>query len=106
MQRIYKLFLRSRSTLGCSKYSKQDRNHHHNFHSRFNPKLTTITGCSLLFSGAALVNLQNSGEKEAPVRIVSLRELAEMCAKGRIVVAYRGSLYDMTNFTGHPGGVG
>ena len=24
----------------------------------------------------------------------------------RIVVAYQGGLYDMTNFTGHPGGVG
>ncbi len=33
-------------------------------------------------------------------------ELAEMCARGRIVVAYQGSLYDMTHFTGHPGGVG
>lgn len=33
-------------------------------------------------------------------------ELAEMCARGRIVVAYQGGLYDMTHFTGHPGGVG
>ena len=29
-----------------------------------------------------------------------------MCARGRIVIAYQGSLYDMTHFTGHPGGVG
>ena len=29
-----------------------------------------------------------------------------MCSAGQIVVAYRGGLYDMTNFSGHPGGVG
>ena len=29
-----------------------------------------------------------------------------MCEAGRVVVAYKGSLYDVTNFTGHPGGVG
>lgn len=29
-----------------------------------------------------------------------------MCDDGRIVVAYKGGLYDVTEFTGHPGGYG
>eukprot|EP00605_Chrysophyceae_sp_TOSAG23-4_P000270 GSChrysophyteH1.ASY1.ANO1.312.1 assembled CDS len=33
-------------------------------------------------------------------------ELDEMVADGKIVVAYQGSLYDISGFTGHPGGVG
>ena len=36
-----------------------------------------------------------------------MAELDKMVEKdGRIVVAYQGGLYDMTDFTGHPGGVG
>ncbi len=33
-------------------------------------------------------------------------ELKEMVEKNNIIVAYRGSLYDISDFTGHPGGVG
>lgn len=36
----------------------------------------------------------------------SYDEMMQMCNDGRIVVAYQGSLYDVTEFTGHPGGVG
>ena len=40
--------------------------------------------------GAALVNLKdNEEERKTPARIISLRELGEMCANGRIVVAYQ-----------------
>jgi len=45
-----------------------------------------------------------SGSKKT--KVYTLSEMKQMCASGRIVVAYRGSLYDVTEFTGHPGGVG
>jgi len=45
-------------------------------------------------------------EHSDKTRVYSLTELAEMCEKGQIVVAYRGALYDVTDFSGHPGGVG
>ena len=35
-----------------------------------------------------------------------MEEFDKMVAEERIVVAYQGGLYDMSNFTGHPGGVG
>merc|ERR1719199_81255 len=37
---------------------------------------------------------------------ITLDEVQSMCDKGRIVVAYQGGLYDVTDFTGHPGGYG
>ena len=67
----------------------------------FNKKLLG-TGTILAFGTGGLY-LQN---KEKTSKIYSLTELGQMCEKGRIVVAYKGSLYDMTDFTGHPGGVG
>ena len=33
-------------------------------------------------------------------------EVKKMTAEGRIVLAYRGGVYDVSAFTGHPGGVG
>ena len=45
-------------------------------------------------------------ENGLPCRIYTLDELSQMCESGRLVVAYQGSLYDVTKFTGHPGGVG
>eukprot|EP00928_Gymnodinium_smaydae_P009532 TRINITY_DN13577_c1_g1_i1.p1 TRINITY_DN13577_c1_g1~~TRINITY_DN13577_c1_g1_i1.p1 ORF type:complete len:660 (-),score=117.73 TRINITY_DN13577_c1_g1_i1:406-2385(-) len=38
--------------------------------------------------------------------VYSYDEMKQMCEAGRIVLAYRGELYDVTHFTGHPGGVG
>merc|ERR1719295_2425748 len=32
-------------------------------------------------------------------KVYTLSEMKQMCASGRIVVAYRGSLYDVTEFT-------
>lgn len=46
------------------------------------------------------------GRLEAGVMLFTRAELNEMVANGKIVVAYQGSLYDITRFTGHPGGVG
>lgn len=46
------------------------------------------------------------GSKPAGKTVYTLAEVNKMCAAGRIVVAYKGSLYDVTEFTGHPGGVG
>merc|ERR1719400_530965 len=39
-------------------------------------------------------------------RQISLSEFQAMCEEGRTVVAYQGELYDMSDFSGHPGGVG
>ena len=50
------------------------------------------------------LNHKENPEKEE--RLYSLDELGDMCENGRIVVAFQGGLYDMTNFSGHPGGVG
>ena len=44
--------------------------------------------------------------EEKKTRLYTLNEFNEMVANGRIVVALAGDLYDMTNFSGHPGGVG
>ena len=49
---------------------------------------------------------KNDNEDSSKPRIYSIQELGAMCEKGRIVVAFQGGLYDMTHFTGHPGGVG
>jgi sulfite oxidase len=45
--------------------------------------------------------MQKNGEK-----LYTHRELKEMVANGNIVVAFQGALYDVTSFTGHPGGIG
>ena len=72
-----------------------------------------VGGAAFMLGGAILFNQKSEKdaiqEPEVPIekpRIYSLGELGAMCEKGRIVVAYRGGLYDMTDFTGHPGGVG
>jgi len=39
-------------------------------------------------------------------RVFSIDEFRTAVANGRIVVALRGEIYDVTEFTGHPGGVG
>jgi sulfite oxidase len=36
----------------------------------------------------------------------TLQEMTDMCDEGRIVVGLKGKLYDVTNFSGHPGGTG
>ena len=53
-----------------------------------------------------LFQQNNNNEDSSKPRIYSLKELGALCEKGQIVVAFQGSLYDMTHFTGHPGGVG
>ena len=40
------------------------------------------------------------------VMLFTRAELDSMVSEGRIVVAYMGSLYDISAFTGHPGGIG
>ena len=60
-----------------------------------------------MFVGAAALFARRDDEDESQCsRLYSLDELSKMCEAGRVVVAYKGSLYDVTNFTGHPGGVG
>jgi len=62
-----------------------------------------------LFCGAVAIELAGSpAQSEAEqLKLYTLQELRAMCDdEGRIVVAYRGDLFDMSDFSGHPGGVG
>ena len=47
-----------------------------------------------------------SAHNKEGVMVYTHKELKEMVENGYIVVAYQGALYDITSFTGHPGGVG
>ena len=37
-------------------------------------------------------------------RRFSLKEIKDLCETGRVVVGFKGGVYDVTDFTGHPGG--
>ena len=50
--------------------------------------------------------LLKAEEERRRNKVFSLEELGDMCESGRIVVALQGGLYDMSDFSGHPGGVG
>jgi len=51
--------------------------------------------------------LQLFQQEDAALTLYSYDEMKKMCeAEGRIVVAYQGELFDVSKFTGHPGGVG
>ena len=39
-------------------------------------------------------------------KLYTLAEFKAMCEEDRIVVAYKGELFDVSSFSGHPGGVG
>jgi len=39
-------------------------------------------------------------------RRFSLKEIKDLCETGRVVVGFKGGVYDVTDFTGHPGGYG
>jgi len=39
-------------------------------------------------------------------RLMTRKEMVELCDAGRVVVGFRGGVYDVTDFTGHPGGYG
>ena len=66
----------------------------------------TPIGAAGVVLGASLLQWSSKEKVEAKPRIYSLQELSTMCQEDRIVIAYQGGLYDMTDFTGHPGGVG
>jgi sulfite oxidase len=48
----------------------------------------------------------SSSVSDASTRLISHSKILEMVDAGRIVVAFQGGVYDVTEFTGHPGGVG
>jgi len=60
---------------------------------------------AIVFGGVAFT-LQGQTESKAENRVFSLQEMQGMCDEGKIVVAYQSELYDVTAFTGHPGGYG
>ena len=72
-------------------------------------KATPIGAAAFIACGTAIILQRGNDDLQAgqpKPRIYSLDEFKNMVAEGRIVIAYQGDLYDMTNFTGHPGGVG
>merc|ERR1712156_464591 len=75
-------------------------------------KAAPIGAAAFMLGGAILFKNKNAKEEvsatdsDSETKIYTLKELESMCSAGQIVVAYRGGLYDMTNFSGHPGGVG
>merc|ERR1719429_633362 len=56
-----------------------------------------------VLAGSILLKAEEERRKN---KVFSLEELGDMCESGRIVVALQGGLYDMSDFSGHPGGVG
>ena len=74
-------------------------------------KMLAPPAAVVMFGGAGLMFIgskQDDNEKVGKTtRIFSVAEFDKMVEKeDRIVVAYQGGLYDMSDFTGHPGGVG
>lgn len=66
-----------------------------------------IGAATTVLCGAVFLQFNGAeAQKASDTRIFTLDELEQMVHDGRIVVAYRGGLYDVTHFTGHPGGVG
>mmetsp|Transcript_147404 Transcript_147404/g.274737 ORF Transcript_147404/g.274737 Transcript_147404/m.274737 type:complete len:694 (+) Transcript_147404:70-2151(+) len=54
--------------------------------------------------GAQRKNSFRGGSEHGPLYTVD--DMNKMCDEGRVVVAHQGLLYDVTEFTGHPGGYG
>ena len=55
---------------------------------------------------ASQCNWAATKSKTESERVYTRAEMQQMVQDDRIVVAFRGGLYDVTDFTGHPGGVG
>jgi len=66
------------------------------------PVGATVAAGALCFT----LSLNKSTELKPDKRQYSHTEIKGMCDDGRIVVAYDHGVYDVTDFTGHPGGVG
>jgi hypothetical protein len=49
-----------------------------------------------------LIDCSNPGS--CPDKLMTLKDIEDGCNEGRIIVGFKGGVYDMTNFTGHPGG--
>jgi hypothetical protein len=76
-----------------------------------------ILGASTMFSlyrmsgylaGPASNDSKSKSPKSAPPEenLITIAEMKKMCQEGRIVVSFKGGVFDVTEFTGHPGGVG
>ena len=107
MHRLLRV-IQTSSCRGLSAQTKRPSTEGPNF-----SKATPIGAAAFIACGTALIlhqrgndDLQAIGGQSKSPRIYSLDEFKTMVAEGRIVIAYQGGLYDMTDFTGHPGGVG
>jgi hypothetical protein len=49
---------------------------------------------------------QPETKPETPLKRFTLKEFTEMSEQGRLVVGLKGFVYDVSDFSGHPGGVG
>ena len=99
MHRLLRV-IQTSSCRGLSAQTKRPSTEGPNF-----SKATPIGAAAFIACGTALILQAIGGQSKSP-RIYSLDEFKTMVAEGRIVIAYQGGLYDMTDFTGHPGGVG
>ena len=59
-----------------------------------------LGGAAFWLKGKKEEEVLDSNPSSGEIKIISLDELKEMCEKGRIVVAFQGALYDMSNFSG------
>ena len=57
-------------------------------------------------TAAAAARPPESANDNSTDILFTLDEFEAMCDEGRIVVAYKGEIFDVSDFSGHPGGVG
>ena len=61
---------------------------------------TTLCGAAAFQGKTVAMDTQDNES------MFTLAEMKQMNEKGKVVVAYQGGLYDVSDFTGHPGGYG
>lgn len=104
MRRLFRVVQSS----SCRKFSSQSSSSRHQGISLQRKHLWAVpagVAASAVCAGVIL-KLKAEERKRLKNRQFSLDEFQSMCSEGRTVVAYQGDLYDMSDFSGHPGGVG
>jgi len=104
MRRLFRVVQSS----SCRKFSSQSSSSKQQGISLQRKHLWAVpagVAASAVCAGVVL-KLKAEERKRLKNRQFSLDEFESMCSEGRTVVAYQGDLYDMSDFSGHPGGVG
>ena len=70
----------------------------------------TVFGLSTAFTAfhmSGMAPVSSSGKKIDPHdKRLTIEDMRKLQENGRLVVSYKGGVFDVTDFTGHPGGVG